>query len=248
MHKFVIYNENELYIEIILEKGRSVRVASVETVVSEGRVKMADPTAFGVFGLAIVTFVASSQKMGWTTGVEFAIPWAIFLGAIAQLWASLIDFRNNNTFGAMALGVYGLFWMGVATHWAISLGWFGELTVNADPRQLGFAFFGYFFISLFIMVAAFEVHLIMTILLVLINVLFLSLGFSALGINHDLFATIAAYAEFAISLFGFYLAGATFLNNFFGRTVLSVGKPLGLIAKGPIEVNSKKVIKTAENM
>ncbi|WP_458412290.1 acetate uptake transporter [Schinkia sp. CFF1] len=215
--------------------------------VTEVKVKMADPTALGVFGLAMVTFVASSQKMGWTTGVEYALPWAIFLGSIAQIWASMVDFKNNNYFGATALGIYGLFWMGVAAHWAISLGWVGELTTNADPRQLGFAFFGYLFFSLFITVAAFEVHTVMGLILALIDVLFLSLGLSTLGINHDLFAQIAAYTEFAISITGFYLCGATFLNNFFGRTVLSVGKPLGLIAKGPVQV-SKKVGKTAENM
>lgn len=218
-----------------------------EVIITESRVKMADPTAFGVFGLSMVTFVAASQKMGWTTGVEYVIPWAFFLGAIAQIWASLIDFKNNNYFGATALGIYGLFWMGVAMHWAISLGWFGELSANADPKQLGFAFFGYMIFSIFIMIAAFEVHTVMASILVLINVLFFSLGMATLDINHELFAKIAAYTEFSISLLGFYLCGATFLNNFFGRTVLSLGKPLGLIAKGPIAIN-KKVAKTAENI
>ncbi|NSL50586.1 acetate uptake transporter [Calidifontibacillus erzurumensis] len=216
--------------------------------ITEVKVKMSDPTALGVFGLAIVTLVAASQKMGWTTGVEYVLPWAIFLGSLAQIWASIIDFKNNNYFGAIALGIYGLFWMGVAAHWAISLGWIGELSPAADPRQLAVAFFGYMIFSLFIMVAAFEIHTVMAAILVLINILFFSLGMATLGINHELFATIAAYTEFLISLLGFYLCGATFLNNFFGRTVLSLGKPLGLIAKGPIEVKNKKAIKVAENM
>ncbi len=216
--------------------------------VTEVKVKMADPTALGVFGLAMVTFVASSQKMGWTSGVEYVLPWAFFLGALAQIWASLIDFKNNNYFGAIALGIYGLFWMGVAAHWTISLGWVGELSANADPRQLGFAFFGYLIFSLFITVAALEVHTVMGSIIVLIDILFLSLGLATLDIQHELFAKIAAYTEFSISLLGFYLCGATFLNNFFGRTVLSLGKPLGLIAKGPIEVSNKKVVKTAQNI
>lgn len=219
-----------------------------EVIITESKVKMADPTALGVFGLAMVTFVAASQKLGWTTGVEYVIPWAFFLGAIAQIWASLIDFKNNNYFGATALGIYGLFWMGVAAHWAISLGWVGELSAKADPRQLAFAFFGYLIFSLFITVAALEVHTVMGSILVLIDILFISLGLSTLGINHELFAQIAAYTEFSISLLGFYLCGATFLNNFFGRTVLSLGKPLGLIAKGSVEVKSKKVVKTAGNI
>ena len=36
--------------------------------VTETRIIMSDPTALGVFGLSMVTFVAASQKMGWTSG------------------------------------------------------------------------------------------------------------------------------------------------------------------------------------
>ena len=124
--------------------------------VTETRILMSDPTALGVFGLAMVTFVAASQKMGWTTGVTYLIPWALFLGSIAQVWASSVDFKKNNYFGAIVLGAYGLFWSAVGIHWAISLGWFGAVGDKADPRQLAFACFGYTVFSLFIMVAAFE--------------------------------------------------------------------------------------------
>lgn len=39
----------------------------------------ADPSPYGLFGLAVITFVASSQKLGITTGVSGLIPWAVFL-------------------------------------------------------------------------------------------------------------------------------------------------------------------------
>jgi uncharacterized protein len=39
-----------------------------------------DPTALGLFGLAMVTLVASSQKMGLTQGTSMVLPWAVFLG------------------------------------------------------------------------------------------------------------------------------------------------------------------------
>ena len=42
--------------------------------VTETKIVMSDPTARGVFGLAMVTFVAASAKMGWTTGVTYIIP------------------------------------------------------------------------------------------------------------------------------------------------------------------------------
>ncbi|MEW9672422.1 acetate uptake transporter [Ammoniphilus sp. 3BR4] len=194
--------------------------------------KMSDPTALGVFGLSMVTFVAASQKMGWTSGTTFVLPWAIFLGALAQIWASTVDFKKNNYFGSIVLGVYGLFWMGVAMHWAISLGWFGEVDSLADPKQLAFAFFGYLIFSIFITVAAFETNKVFAAILVLIDVLFISLGLATLGINAALFSKLAAISEFSISLLGFYACGAIFLNNFFERKVLSLGAPFGFLKKG----------------
>lgn len=200
--------------------------------ITETKIVMSDPTALGVFGLAMVTFVAASQKLGWTSGVTYLIPWALFLGSIAQIWASTIDFKKNNYFGAIVLGVYGLFWVAVSMHWAVALGWFGPVAANSDPKQLAFACFGYTIFSLFIMVAAFEANKVFAAILVLINILLPSLGLSILGINEHFFKLLAAYSELAISLLGFYAAGAVFLNSYFGRVLLPLGKPFGFIRKG----------------
>lgn len=204
--------------------------------VTETKIVLSDPTALGVFGLSMVTFVAASQKLGWTTGVTYLIPWALFLGSIAQIWASTIDFRKNNYFGAIVLGAYGLFWVAVAMHWATSLGWFGAVAANADPKQLAFACIGYAIFSLFIMVAAFEANKVFAAILVLINVLLPALAVSILfkgtplgEFSHHL----AAWSELGISLLGFYCAGAVFLNSYFGRVLLPLGQPLGWIRKGP---------------
>ena len=206
---------------------------STPTPVTETKIIMSDPTALGVFGLSMVTFVAASAKMGWTTGVAYLIPWALFLGSVAQIWASSIDFKKNNYFGAIVLGAYGLFWIAVAMHWAMSLGLLGNIGDKADPRQLGVACIGYFIFSLFIMVAALEANKVFFAILVLINVLLPSLALSIFGINAPLFGALAAYSELGIALLGFYCAGAVFLNSFFGRALLPLGKPFGLIRKGP---------------
>ncbi len=200
--------------------------------VTETKIVMSDPTALGVFGLSMVTFVAASAKLGWTSGVTYIIPWALFLGSLAQVWASTVDFKKNNYFGAIVLGAYGLFWAAVAMHWAMSLGWFGDVGEKADPHQFAYACFGYFFFSIFIMIAAFEANKVFALILILINILLPSLGFSILGINPELFSPLAAYSELGISMLGFYAAGAVFLNSFFGRVVLPLGAPLGLIKKG----------------
>ena len=119
------------------------------------KVVTADPSAIGLFGLAIVTLVASSQKLGWTEGLGLVIPWAIFLGGIAQFYASILDSKHNNTFGTTAFSAYGLFWMAVAMGWFVQTGIFGEaLQASADTRQLGIVYLGYLVFTIFMTIGA----------------------------------------------------------------------------------------------
>ena len=62
----------------------------------EIKIVTADPSALGLFGLAVITLVASSQKLGITTGVSLVLPWAIFLGATAQLFACVPPILKYN--------------------------------------------------------------------------------------------------------------------------------------------------------
>lgn len=193
------------------------------------QIVVADPSALGLFGLAMVTLVAASQKLAWTTGLSFVIPWAIFLGSVAQMMACIYDFKHNNLFGATVFGAYGLFWISVAFAWLIKLGAFGPaLAAAADTRQLGVAFVGYLIFSLFGTVAALETNKIIFAIMVLIDVLFTGLALDALGLGGHWAHAMAAWTELGISLLGFYGSGATFLNKWFGRPFLPLGKPFGI--------------------
>ncbi|MTI49172.1 MAG: hypothetical protein FH761_15100 [Firmicutes bacterium] len=189
----------------------------------------ADPSALGLFGLAMVTLVASSQKLGLTEGLSYAIPWAIFLGAFAQLFACINDSKRNNTFGTTAFGGYAFFWFAVATTWLIKLGFFGDaLALNADSKQLGFAFIGYLIFSVFMTVGAMETHKVLFIIFFLIDLLFLGLSLSTFEIAPDLTHKLAAYSELGISLVSFYGSAAAVLNAHFGKEFIPVGKPFGI--------------------
>lgn len=186
----------------------------------------ADPSAIGLFGLAMVTLVASSQKLGWTgPGLSLVIPWAIFLGAAAQLFACVMDCRRNNLFGTIAFGGYGLFWLGVAMSWLISMGALGEpLKEAADGAQLGVAFVGYLIFTLYMTVAAVKTNKVLLIIFILIDLLFLGLSLSTLGIAQEFFHMVAAIAELLIALVSFYGSAACVINGMYGRTILPQGK------------------------
>lgn len=194
-----------------------------------------DPSALGLFGLAMVTLVASSQKLGITTGFAYVIPWAVFLGAIAQLIAGVLDYKKGNVFGATAFCAYGLFWFGMATSWLTNLGVFGaKLQENVDPHQMGFAFIGYLILTLFLTIGAMETNKVLFFIFALIDVLFIGLAVSTLvgeGAIHTAFHHLAAYAELGIAVLSFYGAGANVLNNHFGRTFLPIGQPFRVFVK-----------------
>jgi succinate-acetate transporter protein len=197
--------------------------------------KHADPSALGLFGLAMVTLVASSQKLGITDGMAYVLPWAAFLGALAQLIAGMLDYKKGNVFGATAFCAYGLFWIAMATSWLISMGALGaKLQENVDVRQMGVAFVGYLILTLFLTVGAMKTNKVLFFIFVFIDVLFLGLSVSTLtaeGLISTVFHHVAAYAELAIALLSFYACGANVLNNHFGRAFLPIGKPFQIFAK-----------------
>lgn len=186
-----------------------------------------NPSALGLFGLAIVTLVAASQKLGITDGTSLIIPWALFLGASAQLYASIVDMKVKNTFGGTAFGAYAFFWYAIAMTWLIQNGIFGEtLQASADLGQLGFAYLGYLIFTLFMTIGAAAANKVLLIIFILIDLLFLGLTCSTLGIMAHEMHLLAAYAELAIAIVSFYGSAANILNIQYGKVILPTGKPL----------------------
>lgn len=199
--------------------GNQSNITKVKQMVS-------NPSAIGLFGLAMVTFVASSQKLGFTEGTALVIPWAIFLGAGTQIFAAINDSKLGNTFGATAFGGYGFFWLAMAFSWMTQNGVFGaEMAANADTKQLAVAFIGYLIFSLYMTVGSMSTNKMLFIIFVLIDFLFIGLSLSILGIAKEQMHMFAAVSEFLIALVGFYGSGAVLLNEQYGKVILPLGKP-----------------------
>lgn len=193
------------------------------------KVTVANPTALGLFGLAMVTLVASSQKLGLTTGLSFVIVYALFLGATAQLIACIFDFLHDNIWGGTVFGAYAFFWYAVATAWMMKMGVFGpELAAACDVKQLGFAFLGYLIFSVLMTLGAMEVSKLIFITMVVIDILLAALSLNAFGVAPHETHMIGAYAELVTAMLSFYGCGAVVLNTFFGKVFLPVGKPFGI--------------------
>ncbi|WP_036801657.1 acetate uptake transporter [Photobacterium marinum] len=189
--------------------------------------KQNDPTSMGLFGLALVTLVASSTKLGLTHGVSGILPWSIFLGAGIQLYAAKLDAKKGNNFGMTAFSAFGCFWLGVSLHWLISLKILGIPAFNAlDNNQFGFALIGYTVFSIYMTIASLTVNKAMTILFVLIDSLLINMTLNNFDIEPSYTHNLAAISELSISLMSFYMAAALMLNERFKRQLLPLGKAL----------------------
>lgn len=189
----------------------------------ENTVKKVDPTALGLFGLALVTLVASMQKFGIVSNTLFVVPWAIFLGAAAQLVAGILDYKKGNAFGGLAFVGYGLFWLGVAMTWLFQGGVI-KATLAGDSKALGFAFLGYLLFTLIMTAGSLTTTKVLFVIFALIDLLFIGLTFSTFDIAHEFFHYFAAVAEILIAVFSFYGCAANILGIQFKRQVLPLGK------------------------
>lgn len=188
----------------------------------------ANPAALGLFGLAVVTLVASSHKLGITSGTLYLIPWAIFLGATAQLIAGFLDFKLKNTFGATAFCGYGLFWLAIGMTWMLNNGVLvSQASAVADPAQLGIAFLGYLIFTAYMTLGAAGTNKVLFIIFVLIDMLFLGLFFSTFGWAVAFWTWFAGLSEMGIAVFSFYASASNVLNSHYGRIVLPLGSPFG---------------------
>jgi succinate-acetate transporter protein len=74
---------------------------------------VADPAPLGLAGFALTTFVLSAFNSGIVSnhGETAVFGLALAYGGIAQLLAGMWEFKNGNTFGALAFSSYGAFWI-----------------------------------------------------------------------------------------------------------------------------------------
>ncbi len=193
--------------------------------------KHPDPTALGLFGLAIVTLVASSQKLHITEGTMLILPWAVFLGGCAQLVAGAMDYKKGNIFGGTAFSAYGFFWLAVGLSWFIMNTYEVAGIEGLDLRQFGFAYLGYLIFTIYMTIAATETNKVLLIIFILIDVLFLGLTLNSFGIMADQAKLMAGTAELLIAIVSFYGSAANLFKCHFGYELIPAGKPLGIFKK-----------------
>ena len=167
-----------------------------------------NPSALGLFGLGMVTLVASAQKFGIVEGVMPVVVWAIFLGAIAQLIAGIYDANNVASFGATAFIGYVLFWLVIAFTWLFQ----NQVIFRGDfDPQLGVGFIGYLIFTLFMTIGSLKTTKVLALIFLFIDFLFIGLAITAFT-GSEFFHNFAAVSEIIVSMLYFFAFGAHIVN------------------------------------
>jgi len=186
--------------------------------------KPADPAPLGLAGFALTTFVLSmfNSNLVGSGGEPVVLGLALAYGGVAQLLAGMWEFRNGNTFGAVAFSSFGAFW--ISFWFLISFG-VGAIPPGAVDAALGLYLWSWGIFTAYMFVASLRTTAAVSLVFLLLTITFILLGIGNSG-GHETIIHWGGYFGLATALAAWYASFAAVINSTFGRVVLPT-KPLG---------------------
>ncbi len=179
----------------------------------------ADPGPLGLAAFAMTTFVLSMFESNLVSakGVPVVLGLALAYGGIVQLIAGIWEFRNGNTFGAVAFCSFGAFWI---SFWALQVFYAKQIGGNAG-HALGVYLWAWAIFTTYMAVAALRVSGAVLLVFVLLSATFILLAIGATG-PHATVTHWGGYVGLATAAAAWYASFAAVINSTFGRTVAPV--------------------------
>jgi succinate-acetate transporter protein len=182
------------------------------------QVKPGNPAVVGLAGFGLTTLVLQFHNIG-LMGTGPVIWLGLIFGGLAQMIAGLQEHKNGNNFGYSAFTSYGAFWIALCLMLlGNKFGWWESSTTD-----VGWFLVAWMLYSIIMWFGAIRIHGAMAATFSL-----LILGFLCLVIGHfsnPVWNKIAGYVLIPCALHAWYMMAGIILNDVYGRTVLSMGKP-----------------------
>lgn len=181
--------------------------------------KPADPAPLGLAGFAMTTFVLSmfNSNLVDAKGTPVVLGLALAYGGVVQLLAGMWEFRNGNTFGAVAFSSYGAFWI---SFWALQVFYAKDIGGNAG-HAVGVYLWAWAIFTAYMTVAALRTNAAVLLVFVLLTATFILLAIGAVG-AHETVTHWGGYIGLATAAAAWYASFAAVVNSTFGRTLMPV--------------------------
>ena len=187
---------------------------------ASGTEGIADPGPLGLAAFATTTFVLSVFNAGLLSSDLEAVvlPLALFYGGLAQLLAGMWEFRNANTFGALAFSSYGAFWLSFAAYVKfIAPG----LPAASASAATGLFLLAWTIFTAYMMIAALRVNGAVAAVLVALFLTFLLLTIAELA-GASAIGKVGGWVGIITALLAWYASAAGVINSTWKRAVLPV--------------------------
>jgi uncharacterized protein len=185
-----------------------------------GPFEKADPAALGLAGFGLTTFVLSVINAGIVgeTAAPVVLGLALAYGGLAQLLAGMWEFRNGNTFGALAFTSYGAFWL---SFWALEQFFLAKIPPAEQGKAVALYLIAWGIFTVIVWIASFRVSVAVNLVLLALAATYIVLGIGfangSSGIKH-----LGGAIGIATAILAWYTALAVVTNETFGRTIFPV--------------------------
>jgi len=179
--------------------------------------KIANPAPLGLVGFGMTTVLLNLHNAGIIPLSAVIVAMGFALGGAAQIIAGVMEFKNNNVFGATAFSAYGLFWWSLIVIW-----WNPTGSGAANGISMGFYLLLWCIFTLFMSIGTIKHNRATQVVFFSLTLLFLLLSigdFAGAGIV----TKIAGYEGIICGCSAIYAGLAQVVNNEFKKTVLPLG-------------------------
>ena len=179
--------------------------------------KNANPAPLGLLGFGMTTVLLNLHNAGIIPLSAVIVAMGFALGGAAQIIAGIMEFKNNNLFGATAFTAYGLFWWSLIFIW-----WNPSGSAAADPMSMGFYLLLWGVFTLFMSIGTLKHNRATQVVFFSLTALFflLSIGdFTGIGAV----TLLAGFVGIFCGSSAIYTSLAQIVNNEFNKTVLPLG-------------------------
>ena len=194
-----------------------------ELKVSETLVKVKDftanPAPLGLMAFGMTTVLLNLHNAGIFSLGTMILAMGIFYGGIAQVIAGIMEWKKNNTFGAVAFISFGMFWLTLVALLVMpDMGW--GVAPEASAMVAYLSMWGLFTAIMFVGTLKLN-RALQVVFGTLVILLFLLAIADATG--STLIKHIAGYEGLICGFSAIYLSLAQIWNELYARTVVPIG-------------------------
>jgi len=178
----------------------------------------ANPAPLGLMGFGMTTVLLNLHNAGLFHLGSMILAMGIFYGGLAQIFAGIMEWKKNNTFGTTAFCSYGLFWLSFVG--LLTIPKMGLVNAPATGAIVAYLIMWGLFTGV-MFVGTLKLNRALQVVFGSLTILFFLLAIAD-ATGSKALTIVAGYEGILCGFSAIYAALAQVLNEIYGRTVLPI--------------------------